>query len=162
MITNYSTTSASGYLVIPTHRKTLDASSTTVSETWITYDTNTVTRKPFHCLPPVWRTGCRSSNTVSTMTYDTYGNMTDQYDASGMPPLAQGNHLHQDYESTYHQFLSTSTQEPDREFDRDFIFDPFTVSLQPYDIKTRPPNTSTHLRRLSKSPTPTTRCHYPR
>jgi len=130
-ITDYSTTSLSGYLVgYPTHNKMLDASSSTVSETWIAYDTNTIYTQAISSGLPTrvenWLSG--STDTVVISSYDAYGNMTDQYDAlwnatSGM----EGNHTQYAYDPVFHQFLSTSTQAVGSlNLVETFIFDPFT------------------------------------
>jgi len=130
MITDYSTTSVTGYLVgYPIHKKVLDASSTTVSETWITYDNNTAYTQDLSSGLPTqvedYLSG--STNTVVISSYDTYGNITDQYDALwNATSGAEGNHLHQSYDPTLNQFLSTSTQAAGSlNLTETFQYDPF-------------------------------------
>ncbi|MBN1621154.1 MAG: VCBS repeat-containing protein [Endomicrobiales bacterium] len=83
------------------------SSDTKISETKYYYD-ETYTVHPVKCnLTKIEKWLDDGVDTVTTMEYDVHGNLTDEYDAVwNATSGTNGNHIHTDYDTTYHQFVT--------------------------------------------------------
>jgi RHS repeat-associated protein len=125
---------ANDYLVgYPAHKKLLNADGSAATESWLTYDgANSYTQPPTQGLvtkTESWLAG--GGNPVVKMSYDAYGNLTDEYDAVwNAANGTQGNHVHRTYETTTYQFPQSVTQGAGSlNLTETFTFDPATGQM---------------------------------